>query len=152
MKTLIVVVVLLLTVVPVFAKTAALQNLPQTFALTKDGTCSITSNKLREQFRIPGLIKGWTHYDITWSAQWDTTGCKLPIFVAVTFNYFNTNKEVVLTRFWWIKVPKEHFAARGELSEESKVTVQVSSVRLMSIHLETEERYNAVKIAAHQKP
>jgi hypothetical protein len=136
-----------MTVAPVFAQTAALQNPPQTFVLTRDGACSITSNNLHEQFRVPGLIKGWTHYDIMWSARWDTTGCKLPIFVQVTFNYLNSKKEVVLTRYWSIKVPKEHFVGRGELSEKTQVTVQVSWVRLMKIQLETEEQYNTL----HQK-
>jgi hypothetical protein len=44
-------------------------------------------------------------------------------------------------------VPKEHFVARGELSEKTQVTVQVSWVKLMKIQPETEEQYNA----AHQK-
>jgi hypothetical protein len=137
-----------MTVLPALAKTAPVVSPPQTFVLTKDGACSITSDKLFEQFRVPGIIKGFTYYDILWSARWDTTGCKLPMFVQVTFNYLNSQKEVVLTRYWSIEVPKEHFVARGELSEKTQVTVQVGSVRLMKIQLETEEQYNA----AHQKP
>lgn len=137
-----------MTVVPVFAKTAPVESPPQTFVLTKDGACSITSDKLMEQFRVPGIIKGWSYYDITWSAKWNTTGCKLPIFVQVTFNYLNFQKQVVFTRYWSIEVPKEHFVARGELSEKTQVTLQVGSVRLMKIELQTEDQYNA----AHKKP
>ena len=76
MKDSILVAALLLTGAHVFAQSAALQNPPQTFALAKDGSCFITSSNLHEQFRLPGLIKGWTRYDIMWSAKWDTTGCK----------------------------------------------------------------------------
>ncbi len=90
-------------VAPVFAKAAPVESPPQTFALTKDGACSITSSKLTEQFRVPGIIKGWTHYDIMWSAKWDTTGCKLPIFVLVTFNYLNYQKQLVFTKYWSIE-------------------------------------------------
>lgn len=69
------------------------------------------------------------------------------MFVQVTFNYLDFKNEVVLTRYWSIKVPKERFVARGELSEKTKVTVPIKSVSLMKIQPVTEEQYHA----AHQK-
>jgi hypothetical protein len=144
--------VVAMTALPAFAQTATLQNPPQTFVLTKDRTCSITSNNLREQFRSPGLIKGWNHLDIAWSARWDTTGCKLPMFVVVAFDYIGDKNEVVLSRYWWIKVQKEHSVPKGELSQPTKVTYRIGLVRLRDIHTVTEEQYKTEMIAEHRTP
>lgn len=70
---------LLFTAAPMFAQTAKSHNPPQTFALSKDGACSITSSPVSAQFRVPkGLTKGFTHYDIIWGARRVTTGCRRP--------------------------------------------------------------------------
>lgn len=160
MNNLIRVVALLMTPAPAFARTPQTPPTPpQTFVLTKDGTCSVTSSNLREQMSYAGthlFITRTTPYDIVWSAKWNITGCKLPIFVAVTFDYLNTEKEVVTTKWWWLKVPTEEYLARGGLRQ---ITYKIHSVRLMKIQLLTEERYNAEmlkmaaeKAAAQQKP
>jgi len=77
------------------------------------------------------------------------------MFVAVTFDYLNTENEVVTTKWWWLKVTTEEYLARGDLRQ---ITYKVHSVRLRRIQLETEERYNAemlkmaaAKAAAQQK-
>jgi len=160
MKNLIRVVALLMTVGPAFARTPQTpQTPPQTFVLTKDGTCSITSSNLHEQMSYAGshlFITRTTPYDIVWSAKWNVNGCKLPIFVAVTFDYLNTENEVVATKWWWLKVPSEEYLARGDLR---KITYRVHSVRLMKIQLLTEDQFNAMmlkmaaeKAAAQQNP
>jgi len=152
MKNLIRVVALLMTVGPVFARSAVRQTPPQTFVLTKDGACSLTSSNLHEQIAYPGshmFITRGTPHDIVWSATWDTTGCTLPMFVVVAFDYLNTKQEVVLTRYWWIKVPAGHFVARGDLRQ---VTDKINWVRMTKLRLETEEHYNAemLKLAAER--
>lgn len=160
MRNLISVVAFLIAVGTAFARTPQTPPTPpQTFVLTKDSSCSITSSNLREQMSYAGnhlFITRTTPYDIAWSAKWNITGCKLPIFVAVTFDYLNTENEVVATKWWWLKVPSEEYLARGDLR---KITYRVHSVRLMKIQLLTEERYNAEmlkmaaeKAAAQQKP
>ena len=114
---------------------------PQTFQLSPDG-CSITSSNLVEQFKSPGLLKGFTMYDIAWKATWVSTGCKLPIYVEVGFDYLNSQREVVLTRYWDKAVTKAKFNPTGEIQEKMKTTVQIAFVRLAKMKLLTEAQYN----------
>jgi hypothetical protein len=149
------VVALLMTVAPVFAQPAppkqATAPPTQTFVLTPDGACSLKSSDLHVQFAGLGTIKEViTTYDIWWSARWAITGCKLPIFVAATFDYVNDRNEVVQSAYWWTKVKKDKlWLAREKLEPlPTGTVVKIRLVRLSKIALVTEEQYNATK----QKP
>src|ERR1017187_5201136 len=97
---------LLMTVSPVFAQPAAPS--PQTFVLTPDGTCSLKSSRLNVQFEALAKNKNViTAYDIRWQAIWETTGCKLPLFVVATFDYVNDRNQVFQSAQSWTKVKRE---------------------------------------------
>jgi hypothetical protein len=68
------------------------------------------------------------------------------------FDYIGYKNEVVLSRYWWIKVQKEHSVPKGELSQPTKVTYQIRLVRLRDIHTVTEEQYKTEMIAEHRTP
>jgi hypothetical protein len=140
---------LLMTVSPVFAQPAAPS--PQTFVLTPDGTCSLKSSRLNVQFEALAKNKNViTAYDIRWQAIWETTGCKLPLFVVATFDYVNDRNQVFQSAQSWTKVKRERpWTVQEKLEGLPTSTVaKIRSVKLSKLQAVTEEQYNASK----QKP
>lgn len=152
MKNLICVVALLMTVGPAFAQTGELPGPPQTFVLTGDGTCSITSDNLVAHFSSPGVSHGWIAFGARWSARWETTGCKLPILVAATVNVLNSKKEVLLPVAWWVKVPAKRYAPSGAVKGRARADKQLDSIKLIKIQLVTKEQFKAGKLPNPNQP